>query len=125
MTRSSLAVTRSFPALTLACCLPLNLAAADPDKAAKPVFKEGEAQVVEAFKDPDLWLRHDLWVETEFDSDGDGKPDRMHVSVTRPRQTQSEGLRLPVVYISSPYFAGVASDAPFWDVRQELGEEPP
>lgn len=98
---------------------------ADPDKAATPVFKEGEAQVVEAFKDPDLWIRHDLWVETEFDSDGDGKPDRMHVSVTRPRQTESEGLRLPVVYVSSPYFAGVASDEPFWDVRQELGEEPP
>ena len=51
-----------------------------------PVFKDGEAQIVDGFKDPDFWLRHDLWVETEFDSD-DGKLDRMHVSVTRPRQT--------------------------------------
>ncbi|MFG0261825.1 MAG: Xaa-Pro dipeptidyl-peptidase [Novipirellula sp. JB048] len=92
-----------------------------------PVFKEGEAQVVEAFSDPDRWLRHDLWVETEFDSDGDGKLDRMHVGVTRPWQTESDGLRLPVVYISSPYFSGVGStdEAYFWDVRHELGAEPP
>jgi X-Pro dipeptidyl-peptidase len=125
MTRLDLAATRSLPALTLAFCIPLGVAVADPEKAAAPVFKEGEAQVVEAFKDPDLWIRHDLWVETEFDSDGDGKPDRMHVSVTRPRQTESEGLQLPAIYVSSPYFAGVAADEPFWDVRQELGAEPP
>lgn len=88
-----------------------------------PVFKDGEAQVVPAFEDSDTWIRHDLWVETDFDTDGDGKPDRMHVSVTRPAQTE-EGLKLPIVYVTSPYFAGVAPDVPglFWDVRHELGE---
>jgi X-Pro dipeptidyl-peptidase len=97
----------------------------DPDKAV-PVFKDGEAQVVEAFNDPDKWIRHDLWVETEFDTDGDGKPDRMHVGVTRPYQTD-KGLKLPVIYVSSPYFAGVASASGkyFWNPRQELNEEPP
>jgi hypothetical protein len=34
---------------------------------------------------------HRLWVETGFDSDGDGKNDRMHVDVTRPKQTDTEG----------------------------------
>ncbi|MAD80238.1 MAG: Xaa-Pro dipeptidyl-peptidase [Planctomycetaceae bacterium] len=94
---------------------------------AAPVFKDGEAQVVKAFQDPDYWIRHDLWVETEFDSDGDGKLDRMHVSVTRPRQTESEGLKLPVIYISSPYFAGtgVKGREFFWDPRHELGAKPP
>jgi X-Pro dipeptidyl-peptidase len=92
-----------------------------------PIFKDGEAQVVPGFNDPDLWIRHDLWVETEFDSDGDGKPDRMHVDVTRPRQTESEGLKLPVIYITSPYFAGTAAPPHnyMWDVRQELGVVPP
>lgn len=96
-------------------------------KLAGPIFKDGEAQEVRAFKDPDYWIRHDLWVETDFDSDGDGKLDRMHVSVTRPRQTESEGLKLPVIYVSSPYFAGVgtAGDGYFWDPHQELGAEPP
>ena len=35
-----------------------------------PFFKNGEAQIVEGFKDPLKWIRHDLWVETSFDSDG-------------------------------------------------------
>lgn len=89
-----------------------------------PIFKEGEAQVIPAFEDPTKWIRHDLWVETEFDTDGDGKLDRMHVAVTRPSQTDTEGLKLPVVYESSPYFAGVAPNVKglFWDVKHELGK---
>ncbi len=89
-----------------------------------PIFKNGEAQIVEAFNTPDKWIRHDLWVETTFDTDGDGKLDRMHVDVTRPHQTDNEGLKLPIVYVSSPYFAGVAPDVEgvFWDVNHELGE---
>lgn len=89
-----------------------------------PVFEDGQAQVVPAFSDPSQWLRHDLWVETSFDTDGDGLPDRMHVDVTRPYQTETEGLKLPVIYVSSPYFAGTADfvDGLFWDVKQELGE---
>ena len=91
---------------------------------ASPFFKDGEAQIVPAFENPENWLRHDLWVETEFDTDGDQKLDRMHVSVTRPQQTENEGLKLPVIYISSPYFAGVAPDVDglFWNVKHELGE---
>ena len=89
-----------------------------------PVFKDGEAQIVEAFSDASQWIRHDLWVETTFDTDGDGKLDRMHVSITRPKQTETEGLKLPIVYVSSPYFAGVAPDVEggFWNVKHELGE---
>ncbi|MEE3368408.1 MAG: Xaa-Pro dipeptidyl-peptidase [Planctomycetota bacterium] len=92
-----------------------------------PIFKDGEAQIVNGFKDPDYWIRHDLWVETEFDSDNDGRLDRMHVSVTRPRQTESEGLKLPVIYVSSPYFAGTgkAGTEFFWDPHQEIGQDPP
>ena len=40
---------------------------------------DGQAQVVEGFKKPSDWIQHDLWVQTEFDSDGDGKVDRVHV----------------------------------------------
>lgn len=91
---------------------------------AVPVFEDGQAQVVEAFADPQDWIRHDLWVETEFDSDMDGKLDRMHVAVTRPRQTETEGLKLPIIYGTSPYYAGTAGlgEGVFWDVRHELGE---
>jgi X-Pro dipeptidyl-peptidase len=92
-----------------------------------PVFVEGQAQVVPAFAEATEWIRHDLWVQTEFDSDGDGQPDRMHVSVVRPKQTDTEGLRVPVIYESSPYFAGTGSGdlRYFWDVHHEIGETPP
>ena len=92
-----------------------------------PIFIDGESQVVLGFSEPADWIRHDLWVETEFDSDADGKLDRMHVDVTRPIQTDTEGLMLPVIYESSPYFAGTGSADPkhFWNPRHALGIEPP
>lgn len=111
--------------LSLSLFLVVSLAVAQ--EKAKPVFKDGEAQIVPAFDTPDKWLRHDLWVETTFDTDGDGKLDRMHVSVTRPFQTETEGLKLPVIYETSPYYAGTAGTAQgtFWDVKHELGEPGP
>ncbi len=100
------------------------ISVAQTDKA-QPVFENGEAQIVPAFDTPDTWIRHDLWVETSFDTDGDGQLDRMHVAVTRPEQTDSEGLKLPIIYASSPYYAGTAGNAEglFWDVKHELGEK--
>jgi len=89
-----------------------------------PVFTDGQAQIVAGFEDSTQWIREELWVETTFDSDADGQPDRMHVAVVRPGQTQTEGLKVPVVYESSPYFSGTAGTA-MWDVRQEVGAEPP
>ena len=114
----------------LSCLSLLNIATASfvlaQDKSL-PVFSNGEAQIVTGFKEPKEWIRHDLWVETEFDSDGDGKLDRMHVDVTRPAQTDTEGLKLPVIYESSPYFAGTGSVAPihFWNPKHALGAVPP
>jgi X-Pro dipeptidyl-peptidase len=93
---------------------------------AGPVFADGQAQVVAAFEDSAQWIRHDLWIETEFDSDGDGRPDRVHAAVVRPVQTETEGLKVPVVYESSPYYSGTSGAREYlWDVRQELGVVPP
>jgi X-Pro dipeptidyl-peptidase len=93
---------------------------------AEPVFEDGQAQVVPAFQDSTQWIREELWVETEFDSDGDGASDRVHVAVVRPRQTETEGLKVPVIYESSPYFAGTSGARQFlWNVRQEVGAQPP
>ncbi len=97
------------------------------DEKAVPIFENGEAQIVPAFKDNKEWIRQDLFVETEFDSDSDGKMDRVHVDVTRPKQTDTEGLKLPVIYETSPYFAGTAPDDPatMWDTKHALGATPP
>ncbi len=93
---------------------------------ARPVFADGQAQIVPAFQDASSWIRQTLWVETEFDSDADGKRDRMFVDVTRQKQTDTEGLKVPVIYESSPYFAGTSGPREFlWNVKQELGAAPP
>ncbi|MFK7946246.1 MAG: Xaa-Pro dipeptidyl-peptidase [Saprospiraceae bacterium] len=100
--------------------------------AQKPIFKNGEAQIVSEFSNSEEWIKEELWVETTFDSDEDGKLDRMHVFVTRPAQTASDDLKLPVVYMSSPYYGatlmqmmgGGDNDKYMWNVKQELGERP-
>ena len=106
--------------------LPFNFVAAQESEKAGPVFESGQAQVVASFENEDVWIRHELWVETEFDSDGDGKRDRVHVAVVRQEQTDSEGLTVPIVYESSPYFSGTSGAREYlWDVKQEIGAPPP
>lgn len=92
----------------------------------KPVFEDGQAQIVDGFKDSAKWIREELWVETEFDSDGDGKLDRVHVAVVRQAQTETEGLKVPTIYGTSPYFSGTSGSPEYlWNVRQELGAQSP
>lgn len=105
---------------------PMVMAQSAPEQPARPIFVDGQAQIVPAFADEALWIRQTLFVETEFDSDGDGRRDRMFVDVTRPRQTGTDGLKVPVIYESSPYFAGTSGNRQFlWDVKQELGTASP
>lgn len=94
---------------------------------ARPVFVDGEAQIVPAFADEKQWIQHDLWVEAPFDTDGDGKLDRLHVDVTRPKQTDTEGLKLPILYETSPYYSGTGPNSldAFWSPKQELGASAP
>ena len=105
--------------------LPFLAGPQEPPRAG-PVFLNGQAQIVPAFTDQSQWIRQELWVETEFDSDGNGKKDRVHVDVTRPLQTETERLKVPVVYESSPYYAGSSGPrTSLWNVNQELGAVSP
>lgn len=97
----------------------------------QPVIQNGEAQVVPEFSDRTTWIKEELWVETTFDSDGDGRLDRMHTFVTRQGQTAGGNLQLPVVYTSSPYYGlklwallDLFGKNRYWDVKHELGAEP-
>ena len=115
------------PVSPFIAALATALAAAVPASAQTThIIEEGQAQVVAAFADSTEWIRHHLWVETEFDTDGDGRPDRLHVDVARPAQTETEGLRVPVIYETSPYYSGVSglNFDHFWDLGQEVGGEP-
>ena len=115
--------THLVAVITLAIAVPNRVRAQSTPKAS-PKFVNGMAQVVSAFQDSSAWIREELWVETSFDSDRDGKKDRVHVDVTRPRQTETEGLKVPALYGSSPYYAGTARGQVNWNVNQELDAEP-
>lgn len=124
LTRRSLARALVVLASSFALGVPAHHALAQTSGKAAPSFVNGMAQVVPAFQDSSTWIRQDLWVETGFDTDRDGKKDRVHVDVTRPRQTDSEGLKVSILYGSSPYYAGTARGQVNWDVNQELNAEP-
>ena len=87
-----------------------------------PVFIDGQAQPVFT-AGPATWIRQELWVESEIDSDFDGKLDRIHVDVTRVQETETIGLDVPVVFETSPYYGG---DVPVtnWAVDHEIGQPP-
>lgn len=68
----------------------------------RPVIEAGATQP--AF-DPAKAIREDVFVTSDADSDGNGRKDRVHVQIVRPRGT-STGMRVPVVLRASPYFAG-------------------
>lgn len=87
-----------------------------------PVFEDGMSQPV-FNDDPDSWIRQELWVETGFDSDADGEPDRIHVSLARPAETESDDVDVPVIYEDSPYYAGIGP-AQNWGVDHRLGRPP-
>ena len=98
--------------------MPAALAAAP----AVPTFSNGLAQPVFATATAD-WVNYELWVESNFDSDRDGKKDRIHVDVSRPKETDTDGLKVPVIFEDSPYYAG-GSNSPNFSVEHELGVPP-
>src|SRR3954453_22322059 len=83
-----------------------NAAAPAPEAApAVPTFVNGLAQNVFSSSSAD-WVSGEVWVESDFDSDGDGKLDRLHADYTLPKETQTDGLKVPVIYEDSPYYGG-------------------
>jgi predicted acyl esterase len=101
------------------------MAAPAPEPApAVPTFVNGMAQNVFSSASAD-WVKGEVWVESDFDSDGDGKKDRMHADYTLPKETSTDGLKVPVIYEDSPYYANTAPNYSNWNVDHELGAQPP
>ena len=108
----------------LAAALTVLALAAGPAAAqvTGPVFVDGQAQPV--FSNvPATWIRQELWVETTIDSDFDGQLDRIHIDVTRVQETETIGLKVPVVMEVSPYYGG-SVDVVNWSVDHEIGDPP-
>ncbi|SFE51654.1 dipeptidyl-peptidase IV Serine peptidase. MEROPS family S15 [Bacillus sp. OV194] len=80
-----------------------------------PFIKDGMTQPVYSLEEA---VTEKVFIETKIDSDRDGKRDRVHADVIRPKETE-EGLKVPVIYEMSPYRAGL-EDVPVYDVNTEL-----
>src|SRR5262245_28558046 len=44
-----------------------------------------------------------LFVQTDVDSDLDGVKDRVRVKLSRPGETETQGIKVPVIFEQSPY----------------------
>lgn len=89
-----------------------------------PIIRDGVMQPVAEFADTAQLIRQRVWVETDYDTDRDGKLDRIHVDIVRPGAAEKAGLKLPVLMKQSPYL-GPTNGSANWNVEQELGAPSP
>jgi predicted acyl esterase len=102
-----------------------GVVAASPASAAGavPTFVNGLSQAVFSTNPAD-WYSGEVWVQAPFDSDNDGRLDRIHADFTAPGEVLTDGLKVPVVFEDSPYYAGTAPEYSNWGVDHELGSPP-
>lgn len=87
------------------------------------MFVDGLAQPIFEYSDPTQAngdtgaVRYCVYVETNYDTDGDGKLDLVKALVQLPRETLN-GLKVPTIYEARPYITGCT------DRGLEYNEEP-
>ncbi len=101
---SRISTPRRLVAVAAAAAL-TAIFAATPNALANPggtsiVVQDGVTQPVFGYTDA---VRERLWVESTFDSDGDGIRDLIALDIMRPKATE-QGLKVPVVMDASPYY---------------------
>jgi X-Pro dipeptidyl-peptidase len=70
--------------------------------------QDGVTQPVFSFADA---IEQTVFVESEVDSDGDGRRDRVRIRISRPRETATQGIKVPVVFEHSPYRGDLGNPA--------------
>jgi X-Pro dipeptidyl-peptidase len=84
--------------LTLAALIWPAAALADP-----PPWLVVENGVTQPIFSLDNAIEETVMVETTVDSDQDGRLDRVRIHISRPGETESAGIDVPVVFEHSPY----------------------
>ena len=94
-------------------------------------ISDGMAQQIIRYSDPNAEgytnenseiLRFIVYVETDYDTDLDGKPDLVKAFVQVPRSAVEGQYRAPVIYEASPYCAGESNDY-FESAAEQLTDE--
>src|SRR5262245_19202505 len=95
---------------------PANTAPAEAAPAVEPAVTcpvdvaNGMTQPKYAFNQA---IEQEVWIETSLDTDHNGQPDRVAVLISRPRETETLGCDVPVVFEHSPYRKDVWGDVPY------------
>ncbi|NGM13275.1 Xaa-Pro dipeptidyl-peptidase [Verrucosispora sioxanthis] len=74
------------------------------------VVVDGMTQPVFSLADA---IEERVYVQTAVDTDHDGRLDRVAIDISRPRETATEGFKVPVIFEHSPYRKDVWYDVPY------------
>lgn len=74
---------------------------------AQPIARYSDAQSLDYTNEGSDLLRFAVYVETDYDTDLDGKPDLIKTMVQLPRAAAEGGYQAPVIYEARPYIAGM------------------
>ncbi|GIF51420.1 dipeptidyl-peptidase IV [Asanoa ferruginea] len=74
------------------------------------VVTDGMTQPVFSFADA---IEERVYVQTPVDTDHDGKLDRVAIDISRPKETATEGFKVPVIFEQSPYRKDTWDDVPY------------
>lgn len=96
----------------VAATLPVGTTATAQTDDPPIVVEDGLTQPIYSFADA---VEQRLWVETPLDTDGDGALDRVVIDVSRPAETETENLDVPVILEVSPYRSGTWGSVPYHD----------
>lgn len=73
-------------------------------------------------------IHESLYVQAPFDTDQDGKPDRIAVDIIRPSEASKTHVKVPVIMDASPYFTccgrGNESEKKTYDAQGTIGKLP-
>jgi X-Pro dipeptidyl-peptidase len=92
---------------------------------AQPIFPYGSGTSANAAFDNtgEGVVRFVVYVETDYDTDNDGKLDLMQVYVQLPRAAVTQGMKCATIYHGQPYNAGTNDDSyPFPTALQTEGQ---
>jgi X-Pro dipeptidyl-peptidase len=80
------------------------LATAAPASAASPPpwlkLENGVTKPQFAFESA---IEETVYVQTKLDTDADGRNDRIRIRISRPAETSTQGIKVPVIFEHSPY----------------------
>jgi X-Pro dipeptidyl-peptidase len=103
MRRLSLLMAVVVPLVTVVTAAPASADRRAEDLPTPPPWLRVENGVSQPQFDLANAIEETLFVQTSVDSDHDGKLDRVRLQLSRPGETESQGIKVPVVFEHSPY----------------------